>query len=385
MKDRIIVEKFNNLITDRLTPEKAHKLYNEIKQAVYNKQITPSSKYAKEIELISGVLAGIWNNHLDGVYTATNTNNQLAQYFDYWFAANKKKYVNSPENLFDKITLEFFNKEQVYPINIEKFRERFGINQLIYGRYVNFLERINFFLISYYYLDKLEKITDLKPLGLGILNIGYGASGIPNTSGYFSFDDVYINLNRRVISDVDGLLRYAFIGVNSIVHEYGHFLDFVLGQFGSEKFDDKQIHKLEKRSSAIMPFFASLGKTTICKPLVPDNMKIRKIVEDIVTNFCRLLEIYTYENEHRLGDYYYYRTEIFARSLDMFFHLTFKNDILLKKLVKYHKIFSSDSYKYGFIPVDMFMSEIYDKFVYLFETIKKQQLWQQILNQTKNS
>jgi hypothetical protein len=121
----------------------------------------------------------------------------------------------------------------------------YAIKGFEFGNWTSQEDRQNYMIGLAVSLFDLEKILGFEPKDIGLrgeLSIAFGSRGTPNTHGVFETDTFVINLNRHHAEAFkymeynrgrEAEYRKALLsgGLQSLVHEYGHALDFFCGTF----------------------------------------------------------------------------------------------------------------------------------------------------------
>lgn len=125
--------------------------------------------------------------------------------------------------------VKFFKRNfKTIPKNIdaEQLAKKYHLRGFAFGNYVTQEERFFFLYKIQKQLEILAKIKGDNNLGLGALTIAVGSEGKGGSLAHFNAAKLLINLNRGRKS------RYkdVFQGESSLIHEYGHFIDFIIGR-----------------------------------------------------------------------------------------------------------------------------------------------------------
>lgn len=161
-------------------------------------------------------------------------------------------------------------KSLSYGSNPDLLRTKFGISEIGFGNWVTNEDRFNYvngLIISLYDLNKLMNLDYF--LGLGLLSVSFGARGAGSALAHYESQTKIINVTRYHRGDESKLARFvATGGMGSFAHEYGHFLDYVGGEYVSPH---PQV-------------FAVTGGRSISRSRMPctDRQRLRVITNDLL-------------------------------------------------------------------------------------------------------
>lgn len=160
--------------------------------------------------------------------------------------------------------VKFFKRNfKTIPKNIdaEQLAKKYHLRGFAFGNYVTQEERFFYLFKVEKQLEILAKIKGDNNLGLGALTIAIGSEGQAGSLAHFNARKLLINLNRgRKETYID-----AFQGESSLIHEYAHFIDFIIGR---------------SKESLKVNFASAVRSKTKFK----DIEKIRKPVELLLNN-----------------------------------------------------------------------------------------------------
>ncbi|MER0442787.1 LPD1 domain-containing protein [Emticicia sp. W12TSBA100-4] len=196
--------------------------------------------------------------------------------------------------------------------NPNLLQDKFGIKDIGFGNWVTNEDRFNYMnglIVALYDLNKVLSF-DLY-LGLGELSVGFGARGVGRALAHYEPLSKIINITRYHRGDEPKLARFvATGGMGSFAHEYGHFLDYIGGEY------------IEPSNS----IFSLTGGHSTDTGRLPcgTNQHLRKITNDILEKifwkvpykkqsgyYIRLLAAIDRDTEK--GEYFIRRNELFAR------------------------------------------------------------------------
>ncbi len=201
-------------------------------------------------------------------------------------------------------------KDLNYSSNPDLLRTKFGIADIGFGNWVTIEDRYNYvnsLIVSLYDLNKVVNFDYY--LGLGRLSLSFGARGVGNALAHYEPSTKIINITRYHRGEEHKITRFiATGGMRSIAHEYGHFLDYVGGEY------------LEPSN-----IFSLTGGQSISKQRMPctSTQRLRNITNDILekiiwkrpnsdlSNYYKKLLVFV--DKSPIGDYYLRRNEMFAR------------------------------------------------------------------------
>lgn len=191
---------------------------------------------------------------------------------------------------FSMTFLKFFKrnfKEIPKTIDAEKLAQKYNLRGFSFGNYVTQEERFFYLYKIEKQLEILAKIKQSNDLGLGALTIAVGSEGKSGSLAHFNPKKLLINLNRGRRDTYSNI----FQGESSLIHEYGHFIDFISGR---------------SITKGILMNFASEA---------PLNLKIKRI--EVIRNPVNLLQnsesYISGLKKHRNAKYLMQPWEIWAR------------------------------------------------------------------------
>lgn len=199
-------------------------------------------------------------------------------------------------------------KSLEFSSNPDLLRTKFGINAVGFGNWVTHEDKYNYINCLIVCLYDINKVANFDYyMGLGRLSFSFGARGHGKALAHYEPSTKIINLTRYERGEEDKIARFvATGGMGSIAHEYGHFLDYVGGEF------------IEPSNSI---FSLTGGRTTDKNPMpCTDNQPLRKITNQILEKVIwktKGKELSGYYKRLTLSKgttgYYVQRNEIFAR------------------------------------------------------------------------
>jgi hypothetical protein len=223
----------------------------------------------------------------------------------------KNKKFNS--NKFAKINENDLNKL----INSQQTVFIFGLSSLTFGNWLTYEERVEFLIgltdALYLIYETVYSSYSKKAIGQNILGISLGGRGKGGRAlaHYEPFGD-FINLTKPHISS------------GSLFHEYAHFVDY----------------NLARRLKLKDEHFISGGDSTrkkVDEDKLKSNIKLVRLFEELFQKLYwddRYNKATTFQvNLRRASAYYNYRSEVFARTCEVYIALKTKkpNSILTGK------------------------------------------------------
>lgn len=138
-----------------------------------------------------------------------------------------------------------FRKNTVLPKNFatignnsELTTKEFSLRGVQFGNWLSTEDKFDYLSVFYVSMLDLNKILGFKNNNMGLdgnLGICFGSRGAPRASAHFSQQEMIINLSRYWDSDrfpfpTSKMARFRHTGgAGSLAHEYGHFLDAIIG------------------------------------------------------------------------------------------------------------------------------------------------------------
>lgn len=214
-----------------------------------------------------------------------------------------------------------------YHTDANKMAERFGLEGIEFGNWLNEEEKITYMANTAHQLDRLADVLNVEPqkIGLGILSFGFGSRGIPKSLASYQGGSYLINLNKDK-------------GIESLAHEYGHFVDHNLAGRNKQLYTEKiRLNKpfaqatTKKERYMIELFDAINAQEKFHKASIKDNY-LTKVVE----RFARTFE--TYINKKIGGKDHQYLTHG-SKYYERYSHypeVTGEVERLMDKLVQIH-------------------------------------------------
>lgn len=209
--------------------------------------------------------------------------------------------------------------------------KRFNLAGIGFGNWLSIEDRINYTYALIYSLYDLNKIVRFNyDIGLGILKITFGARGRGRALAHYEPGNHFINITRYKRGAERKEIRFFGTGgVGSLAHEYGHFLDYVAGQY-------------------FTPGYTALtGGNSISKKRTYSKNKMRSITDDIMERiiwkvpnkklspyYKRLLNLI---DSQEMGPYWIERTELFARAFEVYVSEKLKKQGVKNALLTNHK------------------------------------------------
>jgi hypothetical protein len=207
----------------------------------------------------------------------------------------------------------------------KKVSEKFHLRGFQFGNWVTMEDRYNYLAAVYIALYDLNKILQFTKNNIGLdkrLGVSFGARGKSAALAHYEPSNQIINLTRyksAAFMDVEKSTRFIYTGgVGSFAHEYGHFLDYVMGMLAEQT-----------TSSAAL----TNGRSTSTKRIQwPQSMPMRNIVENILMQAvwrdeAKGIKSQYYNRIEKIskGDYWIRRNEIFARLFEQWIGFELKN------------------------------------------------------------
>ena len=184
-----------------------------------------------------------------GKIVDTGTVPRISSAESYWEAQKDPQIIFHPEDAhfregpaLPRAALAIMRKPKDIP---HYLMQEYAIRGFEFGNWTTEEDRQNYMIGMVSSLYDLHKILGFEPkfIGLkGILSLAFGSRGVPNTHGTFQPGTFVINLNRHHADDFkfikdkrtrEKYYRQALMsgGLQSLVHEYGHALDYFCGTF----------------------------------------------------------------------------------------------------------------------------------------------------------
>lgn len=244
---------------------------------------------------------------------------------------------------FEDFVARNYNLTEVLKVDLNALQSRFRIKGFTFGNYTTQEERYIFMYKLSKQLEALAQIKGSDNLGYDELIIGLGADGRPSSAAHYNPRYKFININRGRTEYYQGELQ----GEDAIVHEYGHFLDFIKGR------SDNSI-EFNAASETVKGNKSTSKKTDVFRLFINDyhkDLDHRKFLRDM----------------GRQG-YYLQPVEIFARAFETHVNNIVMNDASFSK---YRKFFSATKYN---------ESKYYPKSIYPARSKEKEKMLKDILN-----
>lgn len=224
--------------------------------------------------------------------------------------------------------------------NVFQVRKDYNLRDIGFGNWVTMEDRINYvnsLIIALLDFDKYI-LKFKKDVGFGALTITYGQRGKKGALAHYEPANHFINISRYKEGKEDKTIRFlATGGIQSLAHEYAHFLDFYGGQY------------LNKNSR----IYALSGGVTIFKDKYKVNGNLRSIMDEILNTliftkngklsayYQTILDEKKFSNGYK--SYLLSRVELFARAFETFVYYELKK----KKVSNYfltHTSYKSITY-----------------------------------------
>lgn len=205
-----------------------------------------------------------------------------------------------------------------YSSNPDLLRTKFGIAETGFGNWVTLEDRYNYvnsLIIALYDLNKVVNFDYF--IGLGRLSMSFGARGVGSALAHYEPSTKIINITRYHRGDELKITRFiATGGMRSIAHEYGHFLDYI----GGEYLEPSNIFSLTGGQS-ISKSRMSCTSTQRLRNITNDILekiiwknptyKDNNLKNDLSNYYKRLVNFMVKKDIQ--SDYYLRRNELFAR------------------------------------------------------------------------
>lgn len=215
-----------------------------------------------------------------------------------------------------------------------------------FGRWLTNEDKFNYTNALYIALYDFRKVLGFGAnIGLGALNVTFGARGRGKAMAHYESGSQTINITRYSRDAKDGYGQgRAFVnsgGISAFAHEYGHFLDYFAGTYfeksanvvalsGGRTVSSSRQHGNQYRSS-LKCIMDDLMDT-----LIWENRKRNKHTK-FYANLLKVLEA-----DDKKGVYWIRRNEIFARFMEVYTEMILsrtkvKNKLLIGTL-KYYEV-----------------------------------------------
>lgn len=228
------------------------------------------------------------------------------------------------------------NFGKISKIDINEIISKFHLKGIVFGNYTTQEERYFFLFKLQNQLELLAKIKGNNNLGLGILTVAFGSEGKSKSNAHFAPDRLLINISRGRKTNYNS----QFKGENSFVHEYFHFVDFIIGRSDAkfnENFASEARAKAEQANIKIENIRLAVHQLYIDKDYGKDwdkrfSQKYIEYLQNPIEMFARLSEatitaivqtdkkyanyIKHFPNSYQRDDRYYQQKEIFQHKLD---------------------------------------------------------------------
>ena len=287
---------------------------------------------AKEKGLKSTLINPIYNNigkvpfgsRKDDFY-AGELNKEAAQIIKYFehFRKHKRKTLALPK------TFKFWDPKHVM--------QRFGLRGIEFGNWVEQGDRYNMLCATAITMHDINIIIGLphRYHGIGKLSAAFGSRGVPGAYAHFSPSEELINLRRFKEDPALSALKVGLVrprvnvlqrklntsGINSYSHEWGHFIDYVIGTY------------IEKRGFG----YASQGKRMLGRSTAKHSIKKFIKQDNFAGDFERFFHAVFWKDnlEKRPSnfqiqlqknypiksrEYWHYRVEIWARCFEQWLY-----------------------------------------------------------------
>ncbi len=214
---------------------------------------------------------------------------------EYWRYESLKKIYNL------KRKPQFPFKSSIDYVDQEFICKAYKIKGFEYGNWVTQDERLNFLVCGHISLFDLAKIMQFPANNLGFtykLGIAFGARGHSPALAHFEPGSFMINLTQ-------------LHGWKSLAHEYGHALDYYFGGYIDQD-----------RSSFSLSGGHSTAKFVSLSGFNKDGLRyaMNDLINSIntVTINNKIVNSESYKRLNGYGDYWFHRTEIFARFFERY-------------------------------------------------------------------
>lgn len=229
---------------------------------------------------------------------------------------------------------------------IEKLIDKFDLRGIQFGNWVTLEDKFNYLAVLHLSMLDLNRVTRFKTLSIGqnMLSVSFGSRGSGGALAHFEPSTLVINITRYKRQDVikkqieawggiapreiPKLWRFLNTGgIGSFAHEYGHFLDYYVGNFIEPV---KGYQFLSGRSHSV----------STKKVIYSNNYPLHLLCENIMQN------IYQDKNGNRsrymkkisgMGDYINMRQEIFARVFEQYVFEKLKSQKRVNKFLAKRK------------------------------------------------
>lgn len=247
----------------------------------------------------------------------------------HWQSGNlQKKYLSKRSPAFPfKNSVDYTDQEYIC--------KQYKIKGFEYGNWVTQEERFNFLVCGHISLSDLAKILKFKSNNIGFnskIGIAFGARGIPSAAAHFEPHSFMINLTK-------------INGWQSLAHEYGHAIDYYFGGYIDQ---EKGSFSLSNGRSTALVINLSAYKKDSLRYLMNDliNSINTVTIKGKVSKSESYLRLAKYES----SDYWFRRTEIFARFFERYVvhklnKLGIKNTFLAKQKYDEHTYITNTDFK----------------------------------------
>jgi hypothetical protein len=179
---------------------------------------------------------------------------------------NEANYINIYADKFKPLRTPALTVKRIFnPAKVDQLPEfiikTYNFGSIEFGNWVNQLRRVDFCLNTIAALYDLQKVLNFRDNNLGLkrkIGLAFGARGYAAAFAHYEPASKVINLTRdrrvdKAVTDMfgnklvdytkdrDSYERYAKklreerSGYGSLAHEYGHALDYILGEFYTKK------------------------------------------------------------------------------------------------------------------------------------------------------
>lgn len=247
----------------------------------------------------------------------------------YWSAEYLQKLYNNVVNG-EKLPKSF----NINNATIQGISEKYSLRGVQFGNWLTVEDKFNYLAALHISLNDLNKVLGFTgDMGFGLLGVSFGARGSSSARAHFESSTLVINLTRYWRNDVykkyqeafgqmpfDTPKKYRFVhtgGMGSFAHEYGHFLDYVVGRY---------IEPANYSNWLTGGYRSTNHKKIKYSYKLPIRNAMEKIMQSIMFNPDGSPSRYK-ESIKSSGDYINRRLEIFARVFEqyIFYKLRKKN------------------------------------------------------------
>jgi hypothetical protein len=199
-------------------------------------------------------------------------------------------------------------------IDPSKINERYHLKGFQFGNWATNEDRYNYLAALYVSLYDINKVLKFHQynLGFNILSFSFGARGSGSAAAHFEPHELVINITRYSReSIIPKKVRFrATGGVGAVAHEYGHFLDYLIGT----NYD-------RSKTDRFLSGGRSLSKARIQTKKGSTREAMENLIMKIIYKDESKKEISTYYkrlNGATNSEYWFRRNELFARIFEQY-------------------------------------------------------------------